>query len=257
MPSLVPRSRCWTLAPLFNERTELRAVVDSVLEGHLGRAFVDDPEAPGVARLDLGCYAIFGGDPFAPAARELIRTLQPPIELAFPDSEPWRQLIHAVHGTGVSDRSMRSYATEEIDPGELARWARQSPRGFEMCRVGAADAARLNHDHRPHAMQTFDSADDFAARGIGFCAKRLEDEAIACVASSYAICTGRIELAIATHPDYRRRGLARTVASRLVVHCLERAIVPHWNAADPLSRELAVKLGYRPAGTCEILFLQG
>ena len=31
------RSECWKLSPLFEERTELRAVVDCVLEGHLGR----------------------------------------------------------------------------------------------------------------------------------------------------------------------------------------------------------------------------
>lgn len=251
----VPRAACWKLAPLFAERDELRAVVDSVLEGHLGQAVVDDPETPGVARLEIGCYAVFGGDPFSPAARRIAGEVSGPLELAFPDSEAWRSLLHRIHDPGLTGRSMRSFATDDLDPGELFRASRRLPDGFTVARVGIDEAARLGPDLEPHGMQTFSNAEDLVTRGIGFCARSAEG-AIACVASSYAVCTGRIELAIATHPEFRRLGLARAVSARLMLHCLERGIVPHWNAANPVSRQLAIGLGYRPAGTCEILFLE-
>ena len=45
---------------LFNDHTELRAVIDAALEGRLGRV-APSPDAR-AARLDIGCYAIFGGD---------------------------------------------------------------------------------------------------------------------------------------------------------------------------------------------------
>lgn len=256
MPLLtVSRAECWKLAPLFAERDELRAVVDCVLEGHLGQAVVDDPQTPRVARLDIGCYAVLGGDPFAPAARQLIGEVRAPLELAFPDSGPWRRLLHKMHDPNLSDRSMRSFATDHCDPGELFRAAERVPDGFTVVRLDVDEAARLDRDLEPHGLQTFSDAADLVARGIGFCA-RADDGRIACVSSSYAVCTGRIELAVATHPEFRRLGLARAVAARLTLHCLERGIVPHWNAANPVSQHLAVTLGYRPAGTCEILFLE-
>ena len=69
-------------------------MVDSVLEGRLGTGVADDPRSPRVARLELGCYAIFGGDPSLPAARELARQVAAPRELLFPDSDAWRRLLH-------------------------------------------------------------------------------------------------------------------------------------------------------------------
>jgi hypothetical protein len=52
-----------------------------------------------------------------------------------------------------------------------------------------------------------------------------------------------------------RFGLARAVAATLMLECLERGLTPHWNAANPVSQQLAVSLGYEPAEICEILLV--
>lgn len=243
------------LAPLFADRDQLRAVVDSVLEGHLGNAWADRVDRPRVARLDLGCYAVFGGDPAIPEARELVAAVEPPLELAFPDSSEWRSLIPEVHGPALVDRSMQSFGAGDADRARLAEIAAKLPAGYSIDRVDPRVAARLGPDQEPHAMQVFDDSEDFADRGIGFSAT--DGDVVACVATSYAISSASIELSIATHPHHRRRGLARAVAARLTSHCLERDILPHWNASNPVSQRLALQLGYRPTGVCEILFLRG
>ena len=51
-----------SLEPLFASHTCLRGVIASALEGRLGSAVVDDADTPNVARLDIGCDAILGGD---------------------------------------------------------------------------------------------------------------------------------------------------------------------------------------------------
>lgn len=242
------------LAPLFEERTELRAVVDSVIEGHLGRAWADRVDRPRVARLDLGCYSVLGGDPSSSSSRELVAAVAPPVEPAFPDSNEWRGLIREVHGAALSDRSMQSFSPADADAGWLAQICTQLPAGYSIARVDPAVAARLGPEHEPHAMQVFDDPEDFVARGVGFFAT--DGVSIACVATSYAICSHAIELSIATHPGHRRRGLARAVAARLTLHCLERGVLAHWNAANPVSQRLALQLGYRRSGTCEILFVR-
>ena len=125
--------------------------------------------------------------------------------------------------------------------------------GLELRPMDAALASKLDRNLRPHALQVFDSAEDFAARGVGFAA--IDAGRPVCSATSYAFCSKSIELAIATHPDFRGRGLAGAVAARLMVHCLERGVTPHWNAANPVSQRLAGRLGYRPDGICEVLYL--
>ena len=97
------------------------------------------------------------------------------------------------------------------------------------------------------------SPEAFAAAGIGFAA--VTQGRVACAATSYAACPGHLEVAIATRAAYRGRGLAMTVSARLLLHCLEAGIRPHWNASNPVSQRLALRLGYRPAGVCEILYL--
>jgi hypothetical protein len=36
--------------------------------------------------------------------------------------------------------------------------------------------------------------------------------------------------------------------------CLEAGLTPCWNASNPVSQRLAARLGYEPAGTCEVLY---
>lgn len=63
-------------------------------------------------------------------------------------------------------------------------------------------------------------------------------------ASSYTYCSGKIEITIGTKNEYRHRGLALACASKLILDCLERNIIPRWDAANLESVALAKKLGY-------------
>jgi len=238
---------------LFRGVSQLRAVVDSALDGHLGKAKVDDRGAPTVASLELGCYTILGGDPFLPTTRTWVETLDAPRELLFPDSDDWRALLREVHGPALTERPMQAFSAEDLSSQHLTGMAAPPP-GVELRRIDAGIAARLDEELEPHALQVFESPADFAKRGIGFAA--VQEGNPICVATSYSFCQGAIELAIATHPTHRGRGLAKSVAATLILYCLEREITPHWNASNPVSQRLAQSLGYRPDGICEVLYLE-
>ena len=55
-----------------------------------------------------------------------------------------------------------------------------------------------------------------------------------------------IHIGIETHPDFRNKGLATAIAAKLLVHCIERGVYPHWSASseNAASIHLAEKLGY-------------
>ncbi len=241
------------VARLFAGRDELPAVLGAGLAG-LGTLAADDPERPAVVRVSIGCYEIFGGDPAAPGATELVRTASRPRELLYGADPTWRSLIQRVHGASVFDRPMRGFDASALRTDHLREAVRRQPSGFELVRMDARWASQLDADLEPHGLQVYPSVAAFAAEGVGFAA--VSQGRIACAATSYAACPGHLEVAIATREAFRGRGLAMSVSARLLLHCLEAGIRPHWNASNPVSQRLALRLGYREAGLCEILFLR-
>jgi GNAT superfamily N-acetyltransferase len=241
------------VAPLFAGHAELRAVLDAALEGRVGSALAaGDP--PRAARLSLGCYEFFGGDPAAPPARSLVEGARAERELVYGNDPAWRALLIAVHGARVFDRPMRSFDAAGLSAGHLRPIADGLAAGFALRRFDARLARSLDAELVPHALQVYADAEDFAAHGIGFGA--LDGERLACAATSYTRSAGAVEVAIATRPAYRGRGLAAAVAARLMLECLELGLTPCWNASNPISQRLALRLGYGPGGTCEVLYLR-
>jgi hypothetical protein len=238
-------------ASMFAATVELGAVVEAVLEGRVGRATV----AGDAARLSVGCYEIFGGDPSAPSARELVAATARPRELVYGNDPGWRRVILEVLGAEVIDRPMRDYDPGGIDRGSLERLVAALPAGFRVQPLDADLTRQLDADLEPHALQVFRSAQKFLDGGLGFGA--VHDGQLACAATSYTRSSRSVEVAIATRPAFRGLGLAAGAAARLLRQCLTEGLEPRWSASNPVSQRLAVRLGYRPAGVCEVLYRRG
>ena len=242
-----------SIHPLFSTHTELRAVVDAALQGRLGRIHTDGGEPPRSARLSIGCYAILGGDSETAQARRLIETVPRPCELVYGNDPAWRRRIQEVHGRAVHDRPMRSFDASTLRPEPLQAMVAGLAPGFVLRPFDLALAAQLDHDLEPHALQVFEGHGPFLDHGFGYGV--VKDGALACAATSYALATGQVELAIASRPAFRGRGLAAAAAAAFILEAKARGLVPHWNASNPISQRLAARLGYGPGGICEVLYL--
>ena len=240
---------------LFEEHKTLRAVIDSALERRLGEVRYDDPNAPKIGRIDLGCYAIFSGDAGHPLAAEWVPELSAPVEILLPEDQAWRNLVDGLIGERCSDRPMRTFALPDLDREALKTAAAAVPGGFRVAELDVALARPLDENLHPHGLRVFPSAEALVAEGLGY-AVVAPDGRVAAQSSSYAISSRRVEVAIATHPEFRRQGLARAVAARMLLGCTERGLSPEWSASNPVSKRLARSLGYRPAGLCDIVFFE-
>jgi GNAT superfamily N-acetyltransferase len=236
------------LASFFAGSLGLGAVIEAVVEGRLGQATV----AGDAARLKVGCYEIFGGDPSSPSARTLVATAARPRELVYGNDPGWRQVILDVHGEEVSDRPMRDYDPSGIDPASLFRIEAELPAGFRLQALDSLLTRQLDADLEPHALQVFKSAQAFLEHGLGFGA--VQNGQLVCAATSYTRSSRSVEVAIATRTTFRGRGLAAATAARLVRQCLTEGLTPRWSASNPVSQRLAVRLGYQPAGVCQVLY---
>lgn len=241
------------LHSLFSNHTELRAVVDAVLEGRLGRIHTDGGEPPRSARLSLGVYEILGGDAETEEAPRLIETVPRPCELVYGNDPAWRRRIQEVHGSEVHDRPMRSFDASTLQPEPLRAMVAGLPPGFVLRPLDLALAAQLDHDLEPHALQVFAGPEPFLDIGFGYGV--VKDGTLACAATSYAVATAQVELAIASRAAFRGRGLAAAASAAFILEAKGRGLVPHWNASNPISQRLAARLGYGPGGICEVLYL--
>jgi len=242
------------LAPLFRSHPpHLRAGVASVLEGRVGRAWLAGEGRACAARLSVGCYDVFGGDSDSAAAEEVSRGVAAPRELVHGNDPRWDRRLRGLFGARLSERPMRSYDGSGLAIGPLRELAGALPDGAALRPLDEGSARELDAELSPHALQVYASAAAFARDGFGFGV--FAGDRLACAATSYAVGGGAVEVAIATRPAFRGRGFAAAASARLLLETAARGLAPHWNASNPVSQRLAVRLGLRPAGICEVLYL--
>ena len=147
---------------------------------------------------------------------------------------------------------MTEFDAAGLDPATLAAAAESVAPGFTVRPLDRELAGQLNGELEPHGLEVFSTARDFVEHGLGFGAVTA-DGVLACAATSYTLSSRYLEVAIATRPAFRARGLAMAVGAALMRAALTRGLIPCWSASNPVSKRLAGRLGYRPAGECEVL----
>ena len=221
-----------------------------MLEGGVGSISLDDPIQPRAVRLSVGCYEIFGGDP--DRALGLARDFSAPCELIYGNDPGWRGFLLSVYGSRLADRPMEIFQLS-LDVPRLQAAVNALAPPYRMQALTADWLDQLDAELQPHGLQTYAGKNAFLAHGFGFGA--VLDGILACAATTYTCSATRAEIAIATRPAHQRKGLAFAVAARILLQCVERGITPAWSAANPVSKRLALRLGFRPAGICEVLYL--
>ena len=249
MVSIDPDKRS-VLIPLFANYLPQRIFIHSVLEGHSGIALADSKTDPRVAQLTHPGWAILGGDVTHPVAQKLVQQLS---EMwVIPISAAWRALILHVHGHHLKQMRGITFSPESLNLKHLRNLQKRIPLNCHIERVDISLANRLKNEGLS-SFPGFSSLADFAERGIGFCAtieSRIMSHAV-----SLMQCREGIHIGIETHPDFRNMGFATAVAAKLLAHCIERGIYPHWSASseNAASLHLAEKLGYVRADVYETL----
>lgn len=242
------------LVPMF-EKIDSTMIL-SYLQGHMGTAWVDNLENPTVAQITVGIFVFFAGNPNINEAQELLHNL-PDFALVIVDSDDWKELIETVHN-GACERFQRfrfHKNPDHLDRDRIQKLLSTLPEGYELKRVDKdiVEAATF-HDLSEDFVSQFDSVEDFLDRGAGYAI--LKEGQVISAATSFSIYDDGLEIEIASHPNYRRQGLATIVASALILDCLERGKYPSWDAANPESVELAKKLGYMFKESYDTYFIE-
>ena len=237
------------LAPLFDGMED--SLIWSYTQGVMGRGWADSSDKPACAKILVGAFCFLAGNHQAKDAAALAENIPPEYTspwnnvLFIPQNGGWGALIEAVWPN--HEKCIRYAIKKEPDCFDRARlqsFIGALPEGYALSPINAEHYHwMLKHEFSCDFCSQFASAEDYAARGLGYCV--YHNGEIVGGASSYTVYDGGIEIEIDVREEHRRKGLATACGARLILECLDRGLYPSWDAANKESVALAEKLGYR------------
>lgn len=227
-----------------------------MLERHqVGLIFCDDTQDPQCAVLyHPGNFGYLAGDPESGDLRTLVEEAPGAAgitvseqELFVPRSTSWIASLSAAFGDRLQRRAYEYFSFTDANTDWIQRWAERVPAGMQVVPMDLELARRAEQDKtlQVATAQTWGSFERFVESGFGFVVLAGSDDLLGAI-SSFALGEDQAEIDIATHEDYRRRGLATLMGCAFIAHCLEKDLTPSWTAnyGNHGSTATARKLGF-------------
>ena len=236
--NLQQRQKIWPLVEGWPE-----TIIWTGLQGHWGSVWADDAENPRSARIVVGDFVFYAGEPNLDMVKSTEGFFRESI--LTPQNDAWAAMIEEVWGD-KTEKLTRFYIKKEtdiFDRAKLEGYASNLPEGYSM-KLMDQDLVEqaLSESWCWHLCGQYAGVEDFLRRGIGV-GITWEGKLVA-GASSYSVYDTGIEIEINTHVDHRGKGLATVCGAKLILECLDRGLYPSWDAADARSVHLAEKMGY-------------
>ncbi len=229
------------LARAFRDVPRVDLSIECVIENQMGSAFVDDPVHPTAFLIRVGPFHYLAGDPAGPGGQALVAGLDP-FGLIMSTGPGWIDALGEAYGEKVKKYPRYRFTSERLSLERLECLWEPSPWKGKVQRIQPPIAAQVWEQPGLADISDFDSPADFHARGIGYCV--LEEGRMIGTAYSSLVCSQGIEISLVVEEAYRRQGMATALSCALLRWCLENGMDPHWDAGNPPSKGLALKLGY-------------
>lgn len=248
-PILLPKLRS-----LFSQNHQVDLAIPAVLEGQTGPCItikVDNLIDPVAAQIEHGTFTVFAGSPDKTTAAPFIAALKGPCGIQ-PSPAQWLEWIKVTWNNRIQVFKRYTFSHHHLEKNKLQALIARHPLKNNIQKIDLAIATRLRNDDwgRYHFLN-YHSAAHFIEQSTGYCI--MEGDVIAAACTAALVCSKGIEMNIITHPEFRKKGLATIVAASMITDCLEKGLEPHWDAANDISKTLALKLGYKEAGSYDIV----
>ena len=227
-------------------------MIYSYLDGCQGKAYVDSLINPMSAMILVGDFCFFAGKP----NQNLVYHIKQDFMIICYLEKEWEKIIEQCYQDQVC-KHIR-YATKKdtnFDREKLKQYIHQLPDEYQIKEIDEEIYHQLLiedwskdlciHYHSYDEMKTF-----------GKCFVICYGNQIVSGAGAYAYYKNGIEIEIDTHPSYRKKGLARVIASQLILECLQNDCYPSWDAHNQASLNLAMQLGYEYDGPYQVYLLK-
>lgn len=231
------------------------SMVIACLQGYMGDAYVDRLPDPTTGLIISGEYSFFAGDAKIDPALQLVDQLfvlnpSPETTCIFSDDQPeWEDTLMSIEKNNPTVVPRYGIVQKDyvFDEGILGRYTDNVPEGYELVMFDENIYNQsLEYDWSKEFCEIYSSAADYLNRGFGYAV--LKDGKIVSGTSTMTVYDGGTEVQVATHPDFRRKGLAMICSAAFLLECQRRKIRACWDAENLISKKMALALGYEYKG---------
>ena len=204
-----------------------------------GTVWVDNEEKPTILYFQIPWVNALVGDPTSPQVDSILDKVQ--TALLFYPNQQWKKVLQDKFGDTLEKFTHRTYKSEQLSLEHVRKFITKLPDGFNLERVGL-DTAKYIDDHLHAFSKTFETVDGYVEKGLGYCVT-YNDKVVSHAGSIFPF-TKHLEIQVDTDPAFRGRGFATVVCAKLMESCLEKGIIPYWEAHTEISARIAEKLGF-------------
>ncbi len=125
------------------------------------------------------------------------------------------------------------------------------PAGYELKSVDAQLLQQIKGRITPYF--SWDNADEFLAKGRGYCI--VSGKEAAAWAFSSAVSDSEIDIGVETQENHQHKGLASIVSRAMIKYCLSQAKSPVWacHCGNTASAKLAERVGFKKTTECYVI----
>lgn len=216
---------------------------NSVLDGTMGEAYVDNISNPKFAILIVRKYCFISGNIEKENLYKLINNKLTQYILI--PSDNLKSIIEEIFKDSVNKLERYSIKKNPVfDKKKLQEYINKVSKKYNIQAIDNKTANRIKEE------KFIKITDNYEKNGVGYyCTYNNE---IIGVASSNIFYKDGIEVNIKVKDEYRRKGIATALASKLILKCLEENKKISWDAANLWSVGLAEKLGFEYDSTYNI-----
>ena len=207
-----------TISRAFRNHKRVDFSIDCVIEGQMGKAFVDDLAFPSSYRITVGPFWYFAGEAHSPGAYEMMKEF-PGYNLLMPSPSDWMNLAKEVYGQQLQPFTRYTFSASSLSTEHLTSCLKDSGYQSRIVPIDVEIANQLASQPESYLeLSDFDSVQDFIERGIGY--TLLEKEKVMGVAYASLVCSTGIEVSVFVDEPYRQKGVATALSSKLLLDCL-------------------------------------
>lgn len=215
----------------------------SVLDGTMGEAYVDNISNPNFAILTVRKYCFMSGNIEKENLYELINNKLK--QYIIIPSDNLKIVIEEIYKDNINKLERYSIKKKPLfDSKQLQEYITKVPEEYSIQEIDKNVAERIKEE------KFINITDNYEKNGVGYYC--IYNNEIIGVASSNIFYKDGIEVNIKVKDEYRRKGIATALASKLILKCLEENKEISWDAANLWSVGLAEKLGFEYDSTYNI-----
>lgn len=215
----------------------------SVLDGTMGEAYVDNISNPNFAILTVRKYCFMSGNIEKENLYKLINNKLK--QYIIIPSDNLKIVIEEIFKDNVNKLERYSIKKNPVfNKKKLQEYINKVPKEYNIQAIDKKIADRVKEE------KFINITDNYEKNGVGYYC--IYNNEIIGVASSNIFYKGGIEVNIKVKDEYRRKGIATALASKLILKCLEENKKISWDAANLWSVGLAEKLGFEYDSTYNI-----